>query len=139
MALNNPAPLTPEVKQLIADEVRQQVALENIEAQAVARNAEPDAAVSGIHQLLNDGKPHVFVAGHDLDVVDAGGTECGVSEGDALQLSGRTRHTGGDRVGSREKTHPVVEFVQRLEAAAQASRDGVARIGELTVKRWRGA
>jgi hypothetical protein len=89
VALSNPAPVTPEVKQLIADEVREQVALESSEAQAVARNAEPDAAVSSIQQLLNDGKPHVFVAGHDLDVVDAGGAECAVSEGDALQLSGR--------------------------------------------------
>ena len=37
-----------------------------------------------------DGKPHVFVAGQDLDVVDAGGTECALSEGDAIQLSGQT-------------------------------------------------
>jgi len=89
-ALSNPAPLTPEVKQLIADEVRQQVALEYHESQSVGQNAEPDAAVSSIHQLLDDGQRHVFVAGQDLDVVDAGGTECALSEGDALQLSGQT-------------------------------------------------
>jgi len=88
-ALNNPAPLTPDVKQLIADEVRQQVSLEYNEAQAVGQNREPDAATSSIQQLLNDGKPHVFVAGQDLDVVDAEGTECALSEGDAMQLAGR--------------------------------------------------
>src|ERR1035438_8671704 len=81
-ALSNPAPLTPETKQLIADEVRQQVALENSESKTAGQGAEPDAASSSIQRALTDGKPHVFVAGHDLDLVDAGGTECALSEGD---------------------------------------------------------
>ena len=89
-ALSNPAPLTPETKQLIADEVRAQVALENNEAKAAGTGAEPDAASSSIARLLTDGKQHVFVAGQDLDVVDAGGTECALSEGDAIQLTGQT-------------------------------------------------
>jgi len=89
-ALSNPAPLSPDVKQLIADEVRAQVALENNEAQTAGRNVEPDAASSSIQRALTDGKPHVFVAGHDIDVVDAAGSECAISEGDALQLSGAT-------------------------------------------------
>ena len=89
-AISNPAPLTPDVKQLIADEVRQQLSLEYHEAQTDAKNGEPDAATSSIQQLLNDGKRHVFVAGHDLDVVDAGGAECALSEGDAIQLTGQT-------------------------------------------------
>jgi hypothetical protein len=38
--------------------------------------------------MLSDNIQHVFVAGADLDVIDATGTECAVSEGDALQLSG---------------------------------------------------
>jgi hypothetical protein len=87
-ALANPAPLTPDVKQLIADEVRQQVALENSEAGAAAPNAEPNNASSSIQRMLTDGRPHVFVAGTDLDVTDAGGNECALSEGDALQLRG---------------------------------------------------
>jgi len=90
-ALSNPAPLSQDVKDLIADEVRQQISLENNEAKAAAApNAEPDVASSSIQRLLDDGKPHVFVAGQDLDVVDAGGTECALSQGDALQLTGRT-------------------------------------------------
>lgn len=84
------APLSPEVKQLIADEVRSQVALENAEAKTAGGGAEPDAASSSIQRMLDDGRPHVFVAGHDLDVVDAGGNECALSEGDAVQLAGRT-------------------------------------------------
>ncbi|MGA2274326.1 MAG: hypothetical protein ABSH00_12285 [Bryobacteraceae bacterium] len=87
-AMANPAPLTPEVKQLIADEVKQQVALENSEAAAATPNAEPDPRSSSIQRLLTDGKPHVFVAGTDLDVTDAAGNECALSEGDAIQLRG---------------------------------------------------
>ena len=88
-AMSNPAPLTPETKQLIADEVKQQIALENAESKT-GQAGEPDAASSSIQRALTDGKPHVFVAGHDLDVVDAGGSECAISEGDALQLTGQT-------------------------------------------------
>jgi hypothetical protein len=90
-ALADPAPLSPDVKNLIADEVKQQIALENTESQAAtAPNGEPDAASSSIARLLTDGKQHVFVAGQDIDVVDAGGTECALSEGDAIQLTGTT-------------------------------------------------
>ncbi len=52
------APLTPEVKQQIADEVKNQLALENSEAQQNARNQEPDPASSGIARMLSDGKTH---------------------------------------------------------------------------------
>jgi hypothetical protein len=87
-AMANPAPLSPDVKQLISDEVKQQIALENTEAAAAKPNTEPDAASSSIQRLLTDGKAHVFVAGTDLDVTDAGGNECALSEGDAIQLRG---------------------------------------------------
>jgi len=87
-AVSNPAPLSPEVKQQIADEVRRQVALENQEA-TTAQNGEPDAASSSIQRLLSDGVEHVFVAGADLDVVDGAGAECAISQGDALQLTGQ--------------------------------------------------
>lgn len=89
-ALNNPAPLTPEVKQLIADEVKQQVTLEYNES----KTGEPNAGVSSVQQLLDDGRPHVFVAGQDLDVVDASGNECALSEGDAIQLRGALQGDG---------------------------------------------
>jgi len=87
-ALSNPAPLTPETKALIAEEVKRQIALENTEAQA-GRTGEPDAASSSIQRALTDGTQHVFVAGQDLDVVDASGRECAISQGDALQLAGK--------------------------------------------------
>ena len=85
--LSNAAPLTPETKALIAEEVRRQIALENTEAQN-GQTAEPDAASSSIQRMLSDGTQHVFVAGQDLDVIDASGRECAISQGDALQLNG---------------------------------------------------
>ncbi len=88
-AMANPAPLTPQVKDMISAEVQRQIALENSEA-ATAKTAEADPASSGIQRMLTDNVQHVFVAGKDLDVVDAVGTECPISEGDALQLTGQT-------------------------------------------------
>jgi hypothetical protein len=84
------APLSAAVKDQIAAEVQRQIALENSEAQAQTANAgaEQDPASSGIQRMLTDNIQHVFVAGGDLDVVDAAGNECAISEGDALQLTG---------------------------------------------------
>ncbi len=84
---NAPPALTPEVKQMIADEVRNEIALENADAQQSANNQEPDPGSSSIARTLADGQPHVFVAGAALDVVDASGAECALSDGDVLQLS----------------------------------------------------
>lgn len=80
--------LTPEVKQQISDEVRDQLALENQEAGQNAQGQDVDPGSSGIARLLSDGKPHVFVVGSALDVVDASQTECALSDGDVLGLSG---------------------------------------------------
>jgi hypothetical protein len=78
--------LTPEVKQMIADEVKNQLALENQEATQNAANQDIDPGSSGIARLLSDGRPHIFVAGGNLDVTDASGQECVVSDGDTLQM-----------------------------------------------------
>jgi hypothetical protein len=82
------SPMTPQIKDMIAEEVKRQIALENQEATVTASNSAPDPASSGIARMMSDNIQHVFVAGGDLDVIDATGTECAVSEGDALQLSG---------------------------------------------------
>jgi hypothetical protein len=78
--------LSPETKQMIADEVRDQLALENQEAQQNTSQQDADPNSSGIGRMLSDGRPHVFVAGGSLDVVDNSGAECLLSEGDALSL-----------------------------------------------------
>jgi hypothetical protein len=81
-----PAPLTPDVKQLISAEVQRQIALENSEQAQIAANAQPDPASSGIARMLSDNTPHVFVAGNSLAVVDSAGQQCGLSQGDVVQL-----------------------------------------------------
>lgn len=88
-AAGGAAPLTPDVKQAIADEVRNQLALENQEAQQNAQRQDIDPGSSGIGRTINDvanGRPHVFVVGNALDVVDGSGMECSLSDGDALIL-----------------------------------------------------
>ena len=82
-----PPALTPEVKAQIAAEVQSQIALENAEARQNAQGAEPDPASSGIDRMFSDGTAHAFVVGDSLDVVDASGQECALSDGDALQLA----------------------------------------------------
>jgi len=80
-----PTPMTPEVKQLISEEVRRQVALENAESQA-AGGAPPDPASSGIARMLGDNMAHVFVVSAALDLTSNAG-DCPVTEGDVLQLN----------------------------------------------------
>ncbi|MGB8539880.1 MAG: hypothetical protein WCD57_25875 [Acidobacteriaceae bacterium] len=84
-AAGGPPELTPDVKQQIAGEVRNQLALENQEAGQNAQNQDVDPGSSGIARLLADPRPHVFVVGGTLDLV-TNGQECGVSDGDALVL-----------------------------------------------------
>jgi hypothetical protein len=81
------APLTPDVKQMVADEVQRQLALENAEAQLNAQGQVPDPNSSSISRQLSDGQPHTFVAGAEVDVTDATGQECAITEGDVLQLT----------------------------------------------------
>jgi hypothetical protein len=81
-----PPELTPDVKQQIADEVRNQLALENQEAAQTAQHQDVDPGSSGIARMLGDGHPHVFVAGAALDLVDGNGQECAISDGDVLAL-----------------------------------------------------
>jgi len=78
--------LTPEVKQDIADEVKNQLAIEQSEAQQNTQGQAAAPTSSGIALLLSDGRPHTFVAGGHLDVTDDSGKECVVSDGDTLQL-----------------------------------------------------
>jgi hypothetical protein len=81
-----PPELTPDVKQQIADEVRNQLALENQEATQNAQQQDVDPASSGIARMVSDGRPHVFVVGSALDVVDNSQTECALSDGDVITL-----------------------------------------------------
>jgi hypothetical protein len=86
MAAGGPPAMTQEVKDMIAAEVKAQLALENQEATLTAQHQDVDPASSGIARMLADGHSHMFVAGSALDLTDANGQECGISDGDALEL-----------------------------------------------------
>jgi hypothetical protein len=81
-------PLTPDVKDLIANEVKLQLARENAEATAGAAQNPPDPAADSVGRLLSDNKQHIFVVSNGLSVAADGGNECFVTEGDVLQLRG---------------------------------------------------
>jgi len=83
---DGPPELSPDVKQMVADEVKNQLALENSEAAQNAQQQDVDPGSSGIARMLADGRPHTFVAGAALDLVDTNGQECAISDGDVLQL-----------------------------------------------------
>jgi hypothetical protein len=85
-AAGGPPELTPDVKQMVADEVKSELALENSEAAQNAKQQDVDPGSSGIARMLADGRPHTFVAGGALDLVDTNGQECAISDGDVLQL-----------------------------------------------------
>ena len=86
--LGNSAPaLTPEIKQMIADEVRAQIALESADSQQNLKAQDVDPASSSIARTLGDGHIHTLVVGSPLDVIDDSGTECALSDGDVLRLT----------------------------------------------------
>ena len=78
--------LTPDVKAQIADEVKYDVEQENMAAQANMNNPQAPPPDTSVGMLLSDGRPHVFVAGAGLDLVDAYGNECMITEGDVVQV-----------------------------------------------------
>ncbi len=45
------------------------------------------AGANSVMKLLGDNRPHVFVAGADLDVVSTAGSECAISQGDVLRVA----------------------------------------------------
>ncbi len=91
-AANNQAPpppdnqvaLSPDVKQMIADEVQRQLQAERNEAARTAPNAPP---VDTPPAVFADNTPHIFVVKTGLDV-NSQGQQCPVTEGDVLQTRG---------------------------------------------------
>lgn len=73
------APITPALKAEIADQVRQQIELEN----AIATGAQP-AEVAELPAALKANR--VFVVASDLDVTTTDQQTCAVSAGDVLRL-----------------------------------------------------
>jgi len=86
VADNAPPALTPEVKQLVANEVQRDVDQENAAAHANAQGQPPDPTAGTIAQTLSDNEPHVFMAGSDLNLATTAGTQCAITQGDVLEV-----------------------------------------------------
>jgi hypothetical protein len=89
------APITPEVKQAVADEVARQVKLEATEAQQNAQHRDPDPAPASAVNVVSDGQQHTLIADSDLDLVDPSGRRCMISEGDTIQTIGAPQPGSG--------------------------------------------
>jgi hypothetical protein len=74
-------PITPDIKQMIADEVKQQLAFENAAA------AKPDQApmLDGLPQVMVPN--HLFVVDQVQNVTTADGQQCALSAGDVIKLT----------------------------------------------------
>jgi hypothetical protein len=74
-------PITPDIKQMIAEEVKQQLAFENAAA------AKPDQAptLDGLPQVLVPN--HLFVVDQVQNVSTADGQQCSLSVGDVIKLT----------------------------------------------------
>jgi hypothetical protein len=78
--------ITPQVKQMVAEETGRQVRQETLEAQQNASHVDPQPGTGGVVAELNDHQTHAFVVGSDLDLVDTSGRRCMVSEGDVVAV-----------------------------------------------------
>jgi hypothetical protein len=74
-------PMSPEVKQAIADEVRRQIDRERAEGQNANAFGGQDT------NLFGDNGPHVFVV-HAAYQVNSNAGECSIGEGDVLEMNG---------------------------------------------------
>lgn len=87
--------ITPEVKEMVADEVRRQIKEESVEARQTAQNKDPHPGEGGIVQELNQKEPHTLVVTSDLDLVDSTGRRCTLSEADVVQVISGPKPTTG--------------------------------------------
>ena len=79
------APVSPEIKALIADEVRQQLAAERAAALQPASTGPqppPDQPPAALNQRF-------FVVSSNLDIATAGGQTCSLTPGDIIQRRGK--------------------------------------------------
>jgi hypothetical protein len=83
----NSATLSPEMKALIADEVRQQLAAEKAAA-AQPESSSPQQPAPGAEQLPPALTQKFFVVSSNLDITTAAGRACSLTPGDIIQRKG---------------------------------------------------
>jgi hypothetical protein len=95
VAADSAAPITTDVKAMVADEIERQIEQESREARGNAQDQEPKPGAGSVVEELRSPTQHVLVVASDLDLVDDTGRRCMISEGDVVQIiSGVNAKTG---------------------------------------------
>ena len=84
-AKGNATQLSPEVKQAIADEMKQEIAAEQAAAKGTQKAASGDEVPAAL-----DPKIRIFVVSSNLDATTSDGVECGLTPGDVISRTGDT-------------------------------------------------
>ena len=117
---NTTVTLTPEVKQAIADEVRQQIAADQ-QAAAGQSNSGGDASAAPASDSSDepppalDPKVRTFVVSNNLDVTGDNGEECSLSPGDVIF------RTGNDVIEGTDNVTVMVQSSQKDDCAIGSS------------------
>jgi hypothetical protein len=80
------APVTPQVKQKLNDEIQRQVKQESSEAADNAQSKDLQPGAGSVVQDLSDHQTHAFLVSSDLDLTDPSGRRCTLSDGDSVDL-----------------------------------------------------
>ena len=107
--------LTPEVKQAIADEVRQQIDAERQAASQSGSASGPAAASENEAPPALDPKIRTFIVSSSLDVTGDDGQECSLNPGDVIFRS------GNDVIEGTDKVTVMVQSSQKGDCAIGAS------------------
>ena len=84
-AKGGPTGLSTEIKQAIADEMKQEIAAEQAAAKGTQKAASGDAVPAAL-----DPKIRIFVVSSNLDATTSDGVECGLTPGDVIYRTGDT-------------------------------------------------
>ena len=87
------AMMTPEIKQMIAEEVQRQLSYEAAEAKSrvpvepgTPPMAPPDTNYTGVGRMIDDNRTHALLSNTNIDVTTLSGQECSISQGDAVAI-----------------------------------------------------
>jgi hypothetical protein len=98
--------LSPEVKQALADEVKQQIAADKASAETSQQVASKDEVPPAL-----DPKHRIFVASSNLEVTTTDGTECQLSQGDVIARA-------ADTADADNKVEMIVKGAKKDDCAA---------------------
>ena len=86
-SLDGSAPMSDDVKDMIAEEVRRQLAEAQSEAEVQASDP-PSPPTDSLPPSFAGNGPHLFLASEPLEVENTASGPCQIREGDAIQLNG---------------------------------------------------